>query len=82
MSKQLTEKQKEIIAKLPLSRQKLTERAYAGIASPRQAIKAKCMECVNYEDVVNSVGGCAITRCPLNAYRPFQDSAAEESSDT
>ena len=43
-----------------------------GRASPREAIKAKCHECVGYEDVKERISGCTVKRCPLLAYRPYQ----------
>jgi hypothetical protein len=46
------------------------ERALSGKASPRQAIKAFCLECVGYER--NEITQCADTGCPLYHYRPFQ----------
>lgn len=46
-------------------------RATFRIASMRAAIKAKCEECVGYEDVVKRVGGCTSHGCPLLAYRPY-----------
>lgn len=48
-------------------------RAHTGEASPREAIKAKCKECVGYEDLKVQVGGCQSFSCPIWAYRPFQD---------
>jgi hypothetical protein len=46
------------------------ERAINGKASPRQAIKAQCLECVGYER--NEITNCTDTDCPLYCYRPFQ----------
>lgn len=43
-----------------------------GNASPRQAIKAKCQECVGWEDVSERIGRCSAYSCSLWAYRPFQ----------
>ena len=44
-------------------------RAVTGRASPREAIKAHCLECVGWErgQVVNCTGSA----CPLWRYRPF-----------
>ena len=46
------------------------ERAISGKASPRQAIKAQCLECVGYER--DEIPRCSDTGCPLYYYRPFQ----------
>jgi hypothetical protein len=51
--------------------------ACEGTASPREAIKAKCYECVGYQSVVENVGGCTGYGCPLWAYRPYQDKGEE-----
>ena len=45
---------------------------YQGLATRNQAIRAKCYECVNYEDVQNNVGGCTSRTCPIWHYRPLQ----------
>ena len=44
-------------------------RAAAGLASPRGAIKAFCLECVGWDRV--AVAKCSAFACPLWAYRPF-----------
>ena len=51
---------------------KLLAKASKGTASFASAIKAKCVECVNEEQVKERVGGCTVRRCPLWAYRPFR----------
>lgn len=45
---------------------------FEGLATRSQAIRAKCYECVKYEDVQNNVGGCTATTCPLWNFRPMQ----------
>lgn len=47
-------------------------KAYAGELSPKQAIKAKCQDCVGWEDVRTNIGFCTARTCPLWAYRPYQ----------
>lgn len=44
--------------------------AYAGKCSPRQAIKAFCLECMGLEK--EDVKGCNAPACPLFEYRPYQ----------
>lgn len=46
------------------------ERAVCGKASPRQAIKLQCLECVGYER--DEITRCTDTGCALYHYRPFQ----------
>lgn len=48
------------------------ERAFNGTCSPRTAIKAKCQDCVGYEDTIDRVKNCKAMRCPLWAYRPYR----------
>jgi hypothetical protein len=38
-----------------------------------RAIKLKCAECVNFEDVVNRVRECGVLSCALHTIRPFQE---------
>jgi hypothetical protein len=49
----------------------IVERAFAGKASPRQAIKAKCLECSGFDRA--EVAACSVVLCPLHPYRPFQN---------
>jgi len=46
-------------------------RAFLGRLSPRAAIKAKCEECCNYEDVKERIKECKCP-CPLLKYRPYK----------
>jgi hypothetical protein len=58
---------------IPKSYQRTYLRALAGEASPREAIKAKCCECMGWSER-KDVANCTAPRCPLYAYRPYQDS--------
>ena len=49
----------------------IIRRAFEGTSSPRQAIKAKCLDCSNY--VRDEVKHCTVVLCPLDSYRPYQD---------
>lgn len=62
-----------VLKTIPATYRVLFSKAASGEASPRQAIKAKCQECVGFEDVGNRVGGCTCYKCPLFKYRPYQD---------
>ena len=48
------------------------DRAIKGKASYAGAVKAKCLECCNFEDVRTRVGACTVRMCPLWAYRPYR----------
>jgi len=48
------------------------ERAVSGRASPRQAIKAFCLECVGYENAVEEIRRCTDAGYPLYVYRPYR----------
>jgi hypothetical protein len=54
----------------PAKAQTVLERAYAGSASPREGIKAKCLECLNFDRL--GIRDCTGYSCPLWAYRPYQ----------
>lgn len=41
-------------------------------SSPRQAIKAKCCDCMGYENAVKRVRECSSYKCPLWMFRPYQ----------
>lgn len=43
--------------------------AVAGVASPRQAVKAQCLECCGWNQT--DVDECTAYACPLYAYRPI-----------
>lgn len=49
---------------------------YASTASPRQAIKAKCLECC-WMDVAG-IRECTGTACPLWGFRPYQQKGGAE----
>lgn len=52
---------------------KVLARARAGEASPRQAIKAFCLECVGL--IRKDITECTAKQCPLWKYRPYQTEA-------
>lgn len=58
------------ISKHNPARLKLFKRAFSGEGSPRDAIKAKCLECVDCD--LGAVRDCTGYSCPLWKYRPFQ----------
>ncbi len=50
--------------------------AVSGKASPRNAIKAFCIECYGYQR--KEVTSCSAIECPLNLYRPYQKEGHNE----
>ena len=56
---------------IPKLYQALYDRAASGQASPRQAIKSHCLECVCWQR--KEISLCSALACPLYLYRPFQD---------
>jgi len=49
-------------------------RIYASTASPREAIKAKCLECCWMD--VTGIRNCTASACPLWRFRPYQKMAS------
>ena len=46
-------------------------RAVDGLASPRDAIKSFCLECIGWE--TGEISRCTCYACPLWAYRPVRE---------
>ena len=64
-----------LVARVPAKYRKLYTRTFEGAASPLQAIRAKCLECVawhRHDGGDDRVAGCAARGCPLWSLRPFQ----------
>lgn len=51
-------------------------KAYQGTASPRSAIKARCLDCVGFDR--GSITHCTGYSCPLWDYRPYQNRGGAE----
>ena len=49
----------------------IMERAYSREGGKANAIKAMCLHCTGY--VRREITECVAPRCPLHAYRPYQD---------
>lgn len=64
------QKRKDI---MPSRYQKLYNRVTSSKASPREAIKAHCLECMGWHK--NEVILCNSVACPLYRYRPYQKSS-------
>jgi len=57
----------------------LFRRVYAEKVSPRQAIKAKCLDCTCWQRA--EITNCTVETCPLHDFRPFQKGDEDESED-
>jgi hypothetical protein len=51
-------------------------KALDGEGSPREAIKAKCLDCCNWERA--EVASCTVVICPLWRWRPYQPGTQDE----
>ena len=64
---------------VPRAYRGVIQKAFDGVASPRQAIKAKCLDCGGFMRA--EVAHCQVIHCPLWPYRPYQrgeDDAEQE----
>ena len=67
------------LAEMPLSAQAVYMKAVTGTASPRQAIRSHCLECVCWDR--QAIRECTGWACPLWSYRPFQVSHRHQAID-
>ena len=67
------------LAATPLLYRGIKERAFAGTASPREAIKAFCLYCAG--DMRSEIRDCSSYACPLREYRPYQEGDATSSNE-
>lgn len=58
---------------IPIDYRGLYQSVMQGKASPRQVIKARCQQCVAYEQVVERVRECRSYICPNWLMRPYQE---------
>ena len=58
------------LATVPASARGIVQRAFVGNASPRTAIKAKCLDCSGWDRT--EVAQCNVILCPLHVHRPYQ----------
>ncbi|MHC4463197.1 MAG: hypothetical protein ACYS30_17460 [Planctomycetota bacterium] len=65
----MNEKQKQWFAKIPPVYQQNYKTSISG-KSRAAAIKAKCLDCTNWQRV--EVADCLIETCPLWLYRPYR----------
>lgn len=58
------------------SKEAIFTKTLNGKASPRLAIKAKCLDCASF--TVAEIRDCQVFGCPLWRYRPYQNSTEGE----
>jgi hypothetical protein len=70
LSAKIDQRRVEKLNRLPESSRLLWTRCWSGKASPRQAIKAFCQECIGFERA--AITDCRSFDCPLWNLRPYQ----------
>ena len=70
---QKRENRLKTVSTLAPSKVKLFERVFRGEGSPRQAIKAMCLECLGFN--ADDIRNCTAPACPLFHNRPFRKKA-------
>ena len=66
----INRKRFERLASIPKSRVALLKRVYTGRTTPRNAIKAFCYDCLDFNE--QEIRTCTAPACPLYEYRPYQ----------
>lgn len=66
----MTRKQEEYLKTVPTLSKGIVKHAYTRIIAPKRHIKAKCLDCTNYQR--EEITKCPVETCPLWAIRPFQ----------
>jgi hypothetical protein len=67
---ELTKRQKDFADTVPEKARTLITRALTGAVSPRQCIKAKCLDCCHFDRA--EAAACTVTLCPLWAVNPYR----------
>lgn len=75
MSNKLTKEQIDYIDKVPTNFRALFKKCLTKEIGKAPALKAKCQECVGYEETISRIRDCPTWRCPLWRYRPYQKKA-------
>ena len=66
----------DYVASVPVSAQGIVGRAMRREGGRTNAIRAACLSCCHFDrDVVRN---CAVWRCPLHPWRPYQNAAENE----
>ena len=48
------------------------KQAFSGKRNFRAIVKAKCLDCVGFEDYTNNIRQCSVKFCPLWPWRPYR----------
>jgi hypothetical protein len=72
---ELTRAQEKRLGRWGTRYRNLVRRCWCGMASPRQAIKAQCLDCQGEDR--QAVASCGDRCCPLWRFRPFQPKAPQ-----
>jgi hypothetical protein len=82
MNDEMTRRRQRTIELANEAHKALLTRVYSNqVPSRAQAIKAKCLTCVNFEDYRGRIGGCTVYDCPLWHLRPYQKSSVAEATE-
>ena len=68
--RQLNAPQTQYLETTPSKVRVLFGKVFEGTTSPRQAIKAKCLDCSHHDR--GEISLCRVDTCPLWAFRPYQ----------
>lgn len=71
----VADRRAEYLGTVPARYRALVGKAAEGATSPRQAIKAKCLDCCHFQRA--EVRLCGVLTCPLHAFRPYQSDNGE-----
>lgn len=69
MPSEMTARQQSSVDRAPEMSKGVLAHAYLATCSPRAAIKAKCLDCCNFDR--EEVRNCAVEACPLHSFRPY-----------
>jgi hypothetical protein len=69
-------RQAAYLRRVPVKSRGIVGKAFGQSCSPRQAIKAKCLDCSCFDR--EEVRDCRVSVCPLWPWRPYQAGAAAE----
>jgi hypothetical protein len=68
-------RQAAYLHRVPIKSRGIVGKAFAEACSPRQAIKAKCLDCGGFDR--DEVRLCTVATCPLCPWRPYQRDGAD-----
>jgi len=70
LAQKIAQTRAKALERCPASAKGILARSLAKNASPRDAIKSQCLECLGYDR--KAIAECTSWACPLWEYRPFQ----------